>query len=365
LEDRELTVQERQNFVVIGSVTSTFSSFQFFHIPNIASIKNKAYSELRKKAQKQYSGNVDIRNVVISGGFSAINIPWIIAFYGPVWSNWQTISASGDVVQYNPTGQSAINIQINNSNTNSSNSGGDNQTASAAEARTPREGESEVVVQNSTSDKFKRLNIFIDGDLAGQVERNGSNRLIVKNGNHQIVVKDYLDNNKRRVNPTEFTVNSNRIVFEVTSSFLGNLVLSEPRITAIVSETTGIESAVGRALDALKESIPDQSTIAVLGISSTNMDIATIAVEDLEFRLVESKRFNMVDRKAIDAIRMEQDFQMSGDVSDDSAVSIGGMLGASIVITGSVSESGSSRRLTLKALDVKTARIIGMAREQL
>jgi hypothetical protein len=44
-------------------------------------------------------------------------------------------------------------------------------------------------------------------------------------------------------------------------------------------------------------------------------------------------------------------------------VEIGKILGASIVITASISGSGTMRRLTLKALDVKTARIVSMARE--
>jgi hypothetical protein len=55
---------------------------------------------------------------------------------------------------------------------------------------------------------------------------------------------------------------------------------------------------------------------------------------------------------------------MSGEVDDDSAVSIGNMLGASIVITGNISDSGTTQYMNLKALDVKSARIITMAREQ-
>ena len=66
----------------------------------------------------------------------------------------------------------------------------------------------------------------------------------------------------------------------------------------------------------------------------------------------------------MDTIRAEQNFQMSGDVDDDSAVSIGKLLGAGVVITGSITGSGTSQRLVLKALDVATAQIITMTREQ-
>jgi TolB-like protein len=87
-------------------------------------------------------------------------------------------------------------------------------------------------------------------------------------------------------------------------------------------------------------------------------------VDEIEFQLVDSRQLEMIDRKTLDSIRDEQNFQMSGDVSDSSAVSIGNMLGASVVIAGSVTGSGSRQRLTVKALDVKTAKIVTMAREQ-
>jgi TolB-like protein len=125
----------------------------------------------------------------------------------------------------------------------------------------------------------------------------------------------------------------------------------------------GIEAAVNRACEALIYEIPKRSTVAVLSVSSRDRNLATFVVEEIEFQLVDSREFQMVDRKALDTIRDEQEFQMSGDVSDASAVSIGNMLGASIVITGTISGSDNTQRLTLKALDVKTSQVVCMARE--
>jgi TolB-like protein len=102
----------------------------------------------------------------------------------------------------------------------------------------------------------------------------------------------------------------------------------------------------------------------ILRISSKDRDTATSVIEELEFQFVDSKKFKIVDRKTLDTIGTEQNFQLSGDVDDNSAVSIGKMLGANIVITGTISGTGSAQRLTIKALDVKTAQIITMAREQ-
>jgi len=125
----------------------------------------------------------------------------------------------------------------------------------------------------------------------------------------------------------------------------------------------GIEGAVARASVLFVGELKKDSTLAVISISSNNNELATFAIDELEFQLVTAKQFTMVDRKTLDAIRSEQNFQLSGEVSDQSAVSIGNLLGANIVITGTIAGSGNTRRLTLKALDVKTAQIVSMARE--
>ena len=115
----------------------------------------------------------------------------------------------------------------------------------------------------------------------------------------------------------------------------------------------------------LIERLPDNSTIAILNISSSNRSNSEYIINELEYRLVDSRKFTIVDRRRLDQIRNELDFQMSGDVDDSSAITIGNMLGANIVITGDVAGSGTSQWLNIKALDVMTARIIAMAREQL
>jgi hypothetical protein len=90
---------------------------------------------------------------------------------------------------------------------------------------------------------------------------------------------------------------------------------------------------------------------------------ADYAVEDLEYNMVKAG-FKLVDRQQIERIRNEQQFQMSGEVDDGSAVSIGKMAGANAVIVINVNYVDGSGRLTLKALDVQTAEIITMARQE-
>jgi hypothetical protein len=124
-----------------------------------------------------------------------------------------------------------------------------------------------------------------------------------------------------------------------------------------------LEDALYAAGDVIITRLPPRTTIAVVSISSRDVDAAEFVLEELAYVIVSAGGFKVVDRKSLDAIRSEVEFQSSGDVDDDSAVSIGKLLGANIVITGSISGSGSTRRLRLKALDVMTAEIVAMASE--
>jgi hypothetical protein len=138
---------------------------------------------------------------------------------------------------------------------------------------------------------------------------------------------------------------------------------SQSRSRVNRANATGIEKAIYTVSDDLINDLPANSKIAVINISSNNRDTSALVVDELEFHLVSARRFTIVDRRTLDTIRVEQNFQMSGDVSDASAVSIGQMLGANIVITGSITGTGTNQRLSIKALDVKTAQIVTMVRE--
>jgi hypothetical protein len=126
----------------------------------------------------------------------------------------------------------------------------------------------------------------------------------------------------------------------------------------------GIDGAIGRAGQKLINKKKKKTRIAVINILSNNGEMSSYVAEELEYQLVSSGKFTMVDRNRLATIRAEQNFQMSGHVSDESAVSIGQMLGANIVLTGSISGVGTSQRLSVSALNVRTGEIVLMVREE-
>ena len=223
---------------------------------------------------------------------------------------------------------------------------------------TAGKNQSELVFQISNPPPGVITHITIDGKIMGQMNTNGIGKLIVPNGNHIISVCEI---------PITINARSKRYNFLITWVKRG--LMSHPQFTLaneseLTTSANGIEDALDKASQTIITDLPNKSVIAVLSISSRDRENAAFVVEELEYILVDTGFFKIVDRKSLDKIREEQNFQMSGDVDVDSAVSIGKMLGANIVITGSISGTDSTRRLRIKALDVKTAEILTMASEK-
>jgi hypothetical protein len=124
-----------------------------------------------------------------------------------------------------------------------------------------------------------------------------------------------------------------------------------------------IYSAVVRSAETLMNTLKRDANIAIINVSSTDPEMAEFAAGELEVILVRN-RFMVVDRSALDRIRQEQNFQLSGDVDDSSAVSIGKFVGARIVIVGSISGTGALRRLRFRALDTQSAQVVAATSEQ-
>jgi TolB-like protein len=140
--------------------------------------------------------------------------------------------------------------------------------------------------------------------------------------------------------------------------------LSQSTRTRSNARMTDLQKAINNATDAITLELPTKSKIAVVSIESSDKNLSEQIIDELEYIFVSSKNFTIVSRRSLDTVMTEQNFQLSGNVDDNEAVSIGKMLGATIVITGSVGRVGSNQRLIVKALDVKTAEILTMAREQ-
>lgn len=125
-----------------------------------------------------------------------------------------------------------------------------------------------------------------------------------------------------------------------------------------------VEGALERAAEQTLKNVPRRSKIAIVYITAQDRSSTEYIAGELEFIWV-NNGYTIIDRSQLDRIRREQNFQMSGEVDDDTAVSIGKIIGANIIVTGRVDGDGNLRRLRLRALDTQTAQVVGVASERL
>jgi hypothetical protein len=120
-----------------------------------------------------------------------------------------------------------------------------------------------------------------------------------------------------------------------------------------------LDAAIREASNYFNSRIPRGSKVAFINISGGYPDLADYILSDLSKHGVNDGVFSVVDRAQLEQVRAELNFNLSGEVSDQSAQEIGRMLGAQTIVSGSVRKIGSLYRLDVKAIEVQTASIQG------
>jgi hypothetical protein len=117
------------------------------------------------------------------------------------------------------------------------------------------------------------------------------------------------------------------------------------------------EKTVEYAIGELQKVLPEAAKLWILNNAKSDQDLLNDVIDNMTSALV-SKGMTVVDRQMIETILKEQEFQMSGDVSDDDIVRIGNLAGANTIAVVNVAGTGAARRLQLKVLDVTAGTVI-------
>jgi len=121
-----------------------------------------------------------------------------------------------------------------------------------------------------------------------------------------------------------------------------------------------LDDAIQNTMIYFQERIPTGAKVLVLNFSSESSGLSEYVVDELTARIVNGNVFIVVDRSNLNLLQAELNFQLSGDVSDETAVSVGRKLGAQNIMLGSIKPLGDIYRLQVRAIEVETARIQGM-----
>jgi hypothetical protein len=117
--------------------------------------------------------------------------------------------------------------------------------------------------------------------------------------------------------------------------------------------------AMNAVASEIEANIKGGSEIAVYQITASRDETGEYLVDFLNGKLTKRKKLIPLAReKVLEAAAAEHQFQMSGLVSDASAVGIGHYLGAKAVINGVFEQYADFSQLRVRAIDVLTSMVL-------
>jgi len=175
---------------------------------------------------------------------------------------------------------------------------------------------------------------------------------LVKNNNYEEAIKQY-DEIAEKYGSVAAKTNAGIIREAIASDVAANA-----KMTQLDSERSGLaEKAVKNTVDTLSSKLPSGAIIMIMKTSSTDINMLNDVLDQITAAIVQGGKLKVVDRSNQALINAEQQFQLSGNVDDNTAVSIGKQLGAKYVAFCWISGASSSRRLNLRIVSIETGQI--------
>jgi len=121
-----------------------------------------------------------------------------------------------------------------------------------------------------------------------------------------------------------------------------------------------LEKGLSGSVRHFEERIASGTRLVVLNFTSPSPRLSEYVMEELTVHFVNSNTFTMVDRNNLMLVQEELYFQLSGMISDETAQSVGRMLGAQSIVSGSIEPFADVFRLRVRVIDVESAAIQGI-----
>ena len=112
--------------------------------------------------------------------------------------------------------------------------------------------------------------------------------------------------------------------------------------------------AIEQSAEQIANNLPAGSRVAIVAFTSGNDHVSDYIMEEITGALFD-RGIEVADRQNLEYVFKELNFQMSGNVSEESAKEIGRFLAADMVITGDLVDLDSLYRYRTNAISVETA----------
>jgi tetratricopeptide (TPR) repeat protein len=116
-----------------------------------------------------------------------------------------------------------------------------------------------------------------------------------------------------------------------------------------------LEEAIERSAAEITARLPARTRVAIAAFDTEHQNVSNYIMDELAGSLTSSGTLEVTDRRNLAVVYKELGFQMTGDVSDETAASIGKFLGAQYVITGQFLKVGNHYRYRVSGINVETA----------
>ena len=116
-----------------------------------------------------------------------------------------------------------------------------------------------------------------------------------------------------------------------------------------------LDEAISNGAMEIAERLLPGTKVVVLNFQSPSQRLSDYVLDGMMMELLKSGKLTVVDRENLELIRQEMKFQLSGEVSDESAQTIGKILGAQSIISGRIEDLGTNYRVVFRTIAVETA----------
>jgi TolB-like protein len=124
-------------------------------------------------------------------------------------------------------------------------------------------------------------------------------------------------------------------------------------------EAITLNRAINNSMLYLSNRLQPGSKVVILNFSAPTSELSDYVIEELTTYIVNEDNLTVVDRKNLEILQQELNFQLSGNVDDETAQAIGKKVGAQTIISGSCTPLGEVYRIRVRAIKVETAEVQG------
>ena len=125
------------------------------------------------------------------------------------------------------------------------------------------------------------------------------------------------------------------------------------------SNSEQLDNVIREGFNYISNRIHANSKIGVVNMQSSSINLSNYVIDSTVMHLVNTDRFVVIERADLNSIQREHQYQISGEVSDATAISVGQQLGVQFIVTGSIMPLGDNYSLRLKITDIQSAQIMG------